>query len=133
VQLYVDWILNNPGEVATLITTLVAIAVAVFAAVKIGGFRQGLLALMLRFERARRQGKLNLPGPQVMDLVISWAMLRLVPRLPVWLRFYITPLRIRMWAQALFDGMLDLLDDGQLNGTRPTIPDDEPPEQPPAA
>lgn len=132
-----DWILANPTEAGTLAGVFLAILIAAVAAWKVGGFRQGLLALMLHADRARRQGKVGpIDGPQVMALVINMAMTKLVPQLPAWLRPVITPERIQRWAQAGFDLGLDYLDDGLLNGTRPTLPDEvaaadgQPPDQP---
>lgn len=124
-----NWILNNPVETGALAGVILGILFTVIGVWKVKGFRQGLLMLMLRLDRARRQGQLGpVDGPQVMALVVNWAMTRLVPGLPIFLRPFVTPARIEQWAQGLFDGTLDLLDDGLLNGTRPTLPDDQPPD-----
>jgi hypothetical protein len=119
------WIQTNPAEFGALLGALVVAVLAGVAGWRLGGLRQGLLQLMLHLDRARRQGRLGpIDGPQVMAMVVTWAMNTLVPRLPFWLRPLITPERLQSWAQALFDAGLDLLDDGMLNGTHPTLPDD---------
>lgn len=119
-----NWIAGNPDATGALIGTLLAILLAAVAALRAtGSLRQGLLALMLQADRARRQGRLGpIDGPGVMDLVVQSAMSTLVPRLPAWLRPTITTDRLRTTAQRLFDMSLDYLDDGVLNGTRPQNP-----------
>jgi hypothetical protein len=122
------WIQMNPDAFGRSVAAIVVSFVVAVSAVKIGGLRRGLLTLMLRLERARRQGQLGtIDGPQIMPIVISWAMTTLVPRLPFWVRPMITPDRLQKWAQSLFDASLDLLDDGMLNGTRPELPDKQQP------
>lgn len=120
-----NWILANPTEAGAYAGVILGILLAAFSVWKVAGFRQGLLALMLRAERARRHGQLGpVDGPQVMDLVIQWALTYLVPGLPAWLRPVFTPDRIRAMAQGFWNLMLDLLDDGLLNGTRPVLDDE---------
>lgn len=122
-----DWILANPETIGTIVGALVAILLVTLATIRTtGSLRQGLLALMLAADRARRKGQLGpIDGPQVMDLVIQAAMAKVVPRLPAIIRPLITPERLRALAQGLYDLSLDYLDDGLLNGTRPEqLPDD---------
>jgi len=115
-----DWILENPEAAGAIAGVIVAILLAAVEVVRrTGSIRQALLTAMLRAERARRQGQLPFDGPVIMERVIAWAMGYLRPMAPVWLRPLLTEERFRRWAQALYDGMLDLLDDGLLNGTRP--------------
>lgn len=115
-----DWIMANAGIVGSIVG---AIVVVVLAAVDVmrrtGSVRQAILTAMLGAERARRQGTLPIDGPAVMERVISWALDYLVPHAPAWLRPFLTEGRLRNWAQTLYNGALDLLDDGALNGTRP--------------
>jgi len=122
-----DWILANPETVGTIVGAIVAVLLVTIATIRTtGSLRQGLLALMLAADRARRKGLLGpIDGPQVMDLVIQAAMTKVVPRLPAIIRPLITPDRLRAIAQRLYDLSLDYLDDGLLNGTRPELPPDE--------
>lgn len=115
-----DWIPANPETAGTIAGAVIAILLAAVEVIRrTGSIRQALLTAMLRAERARRQGQLPLDGPAIMELVVAWAVGYLVPRSPAWLRPMLTADRLRRWAQALYDGALDLLDDGLLNGTRP--------------
>ncbi|WP_374713119.1 hypothetical protein [Symbiobacterium terraclitae] len=122
-----DWILANPETAGTIAGAIIAVLLAAVATLRTtGSLRQGLLALMLQADRARRKGLLGpIDGPQVMDLVIQVAMSRLVPRLPALIRPLITAERLRAVAQRLYDLSLDYLDDGVLNGTWPELPPDE--------
>jgi len=124
-----DWILANPETAGTIAGAIIAVLLAAVATLRTtGSLRQGLLALMLQADRARRKGLLGpIDGPQVMDLVIQVAMSRLVPRLPALIRPLITADRLRAIAQRLYDLSLDYLDDGLINGTRPEpLPPDRP-------
>lgn len=117
-----DWILANPetaGAIAGAVVTLLVVLVATLRVT--GSLRQGLLALMLQAEKMRRKGQLVgvIDGPQVMDLVIQWALATMVPRLPAFVRPLITAERLRSMAQRLYDLSLDYLDDGVLNGSKP--------------
>lgn len=117
-----DWILANPETTGAIAGVIVAILLAAVEVVRrTGSIRQALLAAMLRVERARRRGELPVDGPAAMGFVIAWAMNSLVPQAPVWLRPALTEDRLRRWAQGLYDAMLDLLDDGILNGTKPDL------------
>lgn len=122
-----DWILTNPETAGTIVGAVIATLLAAVATLRAtGSLRQGLLALMLAADRARRQGKLGpIDGPQVMDLVIQAAMTRLVPRLPALIRPLITADRLRAVAQRLYDLSLDYLDDGLPNRTKPVLTDDD--------
>lgn len=129
-----NWILANPAEAGGLVALLITAAVVLVQTLRAkGSLREALLAAMLRFERDRRKGHIDpVDGPQIMSMVVNWAWATVVPRLPFWLRPMITPERLQTWAQALFDASLDLLDDGLLNGTRPTLEDEQSSERPPS-
>ncbi|MFZ5815313.1 MAG: hypothetical protein ACOY93_08410 [Bacillota bacterium] len=116
-----EWILTNPDHAATIAGAVITILLGAVGALRAtGSVRQALLQLMLRADRERRRGRLGpIDGPQVMERVLDWAMVVLVPRAPFWLRPFLTRERLRSWAQRLYDVSLDLLDDGLLNGTRP--------------
>jgi hypothetical protein len=116
-----DWILGNPDTAGMIAGAVIVILLAAVATLRAtGSLRQGLLALMLQADRARRHGQLGpIDGPQVMELVIQAAMASLVPKLPLWLRLMVTADKLRTTAQRLYDLSLDYLDDGVLNGTKP--------------
>lgn len=123
----IDWILANPEAAGAIAGVVIAILLAAIEVLRrTGSIRQALLTAMLRAERARRKGDLPFDGPAIMELVITWAMGYLRPRMPLWLRPMLTEDRFRRWAQSLYNGALDLLDDGLLNGSRPApLPDSQ--------
>jgi hypothetical protein len=132
-----EWTLANPAEAGAFIAIIVAI---VAAAVTFGlakhSVKAGVLMLMLRYERARRKGQLpEIEGARVAELVVQWALTRVVPGLPWWLAWmkpYFTAERIQTMATTAWNTMIDYLDDGELNGTHPELPD-EPASPGPAA
>ena len=56
-------------------------------------------------------------GEARMAWVVQYIMTTVVPTFPAWLRPWFTEQRVRAFAQWVFDTSLDLLDDGQLNGS----------------
>lgn len=81
--------------------------------------KQALLGYMLRAEKAARAGaSLGFVTPgELMEAVVRLTMTQIVPRLPAWLRPFITELLVRQWAQRLYDWARDYLDDGKMNGS----------------
>lgn len=114
-----QWIIEYRGLILAAITT--ALLVALTGAVGWARVRQALLGLMLRAEKAARKGDFGIiTGPQLMDLVVSQFMARVVPGLPpwlIWLRPFLTEERVRQAAQFLYVKTLDYLDDGKFNNS----------------
>lgn len=129
----VTWFLEQPDEARLWASALATLLVVILAAWRVGAatgsVRESLLALMLGFEKARRKGQLGpVDGPAVLALVIDRALLLLVPQAPVWLRPFLTAVRLTSWVQGAYNLMMDYLDDGLLNGTRPEpLPDEDTP------
>ncbi|MGE5589187.1 MAG: hypothetical protein ACM3ZA_00950, partial [Bacillota bacterium] len=66
-----------------LAAIVTALLVVLTGAVGWARVRQALLSLMLRAEKAARKGEFGaITGPQLMDLVVSQFLLRVVPALP---------------------------------------------------
>ena len=56
-------------------------------------------------------------GEARMAWVVQYIMTAVVPTFPIWLRSWFTEQRVRVFAQWVYDTAIDLLDDGQANGS----------------
>lgn len=114
-----QWIIEYRGLIVAAVAILAYLLVT--GLVGWGQVRQALLGLMLRAEKAARKGDFGIiTGPQLMDLVVSQFMARVVPGLPpwlIWLRPFLTEERVRQAAQFLYVKTLDYLDDGKFNNS----------------
>lgn len=113
------WISNNAGMVSGLITVLGALFAAfhsVYAANR--NLREAIHALMLRAEKAWKNGEFgDVDGDAVMEIVIARVISLVVPRLPMWVRPFITEVYVRKVAQVLYEKAKDYLDDGKFNNS----------------
>lgn len=108
-----SFIIANPFTVGTAVV-LVSTFLASYRATR--SFRESLYALMLRAEKAWKNGEFgSVTGEEVMQIVVTVAMNILVPRLPIWMRVLVTPETVKKAAQSLYNIGMDYLDDGKFN------------------
>lgn len=112
-QIGFEWIMANTDLIALLASILLVFVETLRAT---GELRQGLLALMLRAEKAVAEGEFgpNVSGPQIMDKVVAMAMERVVPKLPRYLRVFVTESVVRWLAHRVYEYAKRYLKDGKL-------------------
>lgn len=107
-------------EYRWLVFTVFAMGIYLLASGAAGWalFKQALLALMLRAQKAAREERYGpIDGPQLMDAVVQVAMAQIVPRLPLVVRSFVTESQVRVAAQQLYNWARDWVDDGKVNGS----------------
>lgn len=108
----VNWVLDN-WDLMGVVLGIVFTAVEVVRAT--GNLRQGLLSLMLQAEKAAGKGELGgITGTAIMDAVVTLAMQRIVPRLPVYVRPFVTEARVRTVALWVYEHTREYLEHGRL-------------------
>jgi hypothetical protein len=103
---------DHPSQVA-VVASIVAAGLEAMRGT--GNLKAGILAIMLRAEKAATAGEFGtITGSQLMDKVVQLTMEKIVPRLPAYWRPYCTAERVRKLAYYVYADSQLLLTGGRL-------------------